>query len=253
MGPEPCRRTSTTGQALCCHAAVPQHLSGSRRWGAPLEGRAGGRKPLLLRASSEGNAGLAKITGRRRDEKKINSLSTCPEHKSSSLCYTLLLGALTESAQRAEAARALNPHPIWGAAPVQSPQQRRGLRLSSSGRAQQIVPGHISLAQPRLSRWPGGSPRHEPSLSHAAHEVSSPLRVPLLPHMHPGGRKQIFPIKTNHYALIHPSFGSSRCSWPAAGPSPSSAPRAPGEMRTPSSRPTCPGEEIFFPGGHRLC
>lgn len=114
-----CRRTSTAGQALCCHAAVPQHLSGSRRWGASLEGRAGGRKPLLLRASSEGNAGLVKITGRWQDEQKINSLSTCPEHKSSSLCYPLLLGALTESARSTEGkgSSGSEPPPNLGSSP----------------------------------------------------------------------------------------------------------------------------------------
>lgn len=58
------------------------------------------------------------------------------------------------------------------------------------------------------------------SASHGA-QGPEPLYISLLLHMHPGGRKQIFPIKTNHCALIHPSFGSSRCSWVAAGSSPS--------------------------------
>lgn len=57
------------------------------------------------------------------------------------------------------------------------------------------------------------------SASHGARGLEL-LYVSLLLHMHPGGRKQIFPIKTNHCTLIHPSFRSSRCSWAAAGSAP---------------------------------
>lgn len=226
---KPCRRTSPAGQALCCHAAVPEH-QGAAGDGAPLwrteqEGGSLCCSGRGLRATQ----GFANITGRRQNEQKINSLSICPEHKSSSLCYALHLGALSESSwsMGGKGSSGSEPRPNLGSSPRASrsqPQQRRGLKLSSSGRPQHVALGHISLTQPRFSRWLDNSPFNKPLLSHTAHKVSSPLYVPLLPHMRPGGRKQIFPIKTNHYALIHPSFGSSRCSWAAAGPSPSSAP-----------------------------
>lgn len=63
--------------------------------------------------------------------------------------------------------------------------------------------------------------RYKPFLPHMVHKVpNSCTFISLLLHMHPSGRKQIFPIKTNHCALIHPSFRSSRCSWVTAGSSP---------------------------------
>lgn len=144
-----------------------------------MEGRAGGRKPLLLRVSSEGNAGLAKITGRWRDEKKINSLSTCPEHKSSSLCYTLLLGALTESARSTEGkgGSGSEPPPNLGSSPRPEPPAETWPQAEQFGEGSADCPWpHLAGTAP-AQQMAGGFPSSRAfAVSRGARGLKPPAR-----------------------------------------------------------------------------